>query len=198
MRGNGEFWAWKKNYIFLSLMRNKFYIMVINSCCQVSTGILQWDWRPQESWAGVLLLEKTNGSSWLDLELGHNDLKHFSPVLPATVKNSATYKSNSTWTFFLFYINIAVIFYFTTALLLSLLKWCSQDSFAYHILFSFPGVSAQQWFLINTKELLLWIVEFSELLSTVHFTSFQLKDEPSWSAWDFPLNHWTSVFQHRV
>lgn len=43
------------------------------------------------------------------------------------------------------------------------------------ITFSFPGVSAQQWFLINSKELLLSAVAFSDLLSTVHFISFQLK-----------------------
>lgn len=44
---------------------------------------------------------------------------------------------------------------------------------------SFPMVIAQQWFLINSKDLFLGTVEFSDLLSTVHFISFQLyeKDE---------------------
>lgn len=57
--------------------------------------------------------------------------------------------------------------------------------------FSFPVVSAQQWFLINSKDLFLSIVEFSDLLSTVHFISFQLnvKDELPYSACNFPLNH---------
>lgn len=49
--------------------------------------------------------------------------------------------------------------------------------------FSFPVRSAQQWFLINSKDLFLGTVEFSDLLSTVNIISFQLnvKDELSYS-----------------
>lgn len=45
------------------------------------------------------------------------------------------------------------------------------------ITFSFPTVIAQQWFLINSKDLFFGIVEFLDLLSTVYFISFQLYEK---------------------
>lgn len=80
-------------------------------------------------------------------------------------------------TIFLFYINIVPDY-------CHCLKMMKPGLLLITISFSFPVLSAQQWFLINSKDLFLSTADFSDFLSTVHFISFQLnvKDELSYNA----------------